>query len=143
MGDLRENGDYQAAVERQGFVQARLNQLRDRLSRLSSVDTTKIPRDRVGLGSIVTVVDLDTKDREVFELVIPDAMDIDAGHISVSSPLGRALMELTVGEEATVLLPVGSRRLKLEKLRTIHEQIDSSAKRDKQKKKARKSKKAS
>ena len=140
MGDLRENGDYQAAVERQGFVQARLNQLRDRLSRLSSVDTTKIPRDRVGLGSMVTVIDLDTKDREVFELVIPDAMDIDAGHISVSSPLGRALMDLTVGEEATVMLPVGSRRLKLEKLRTIHEQLDAEPKKPK---KTRKSKKAS
>jgi transcription elongation factor GreA len=127
-GDLRENADFQAAIERQHFIHARLSHLRDRLSRLSSIDFTKIPRDRVGLGSIVTVLDLDTKDREVFELVIPDAMDVDAGHISVSSPLGRALLGLKVGDEAGVQLPFGARRLRLEKLQTIHEQLGKDGK---------------
>lgn len=122
MGDLRENADYKAALERQQFVQARLGQLRDRLSRLSMIDVSKVPRDSVGLGSTVTVLDLDTKDREVFEIVIPDAMDLDAGHISVSSPLGSALSGLKVGQETEVRLPFGVRRLKLESLRTIHEQ---------------------
>lgn len=123
LGDLRENADFQAALERQHFIQARLNQLRDRLGRLSSIDIRKIPRERVGLGSVVTVRDLDTNDREVFELVIPDAMDVDAGHISVSSPLGRALLGLKQGEEAAVLLPYGRRQLKVERLQTIHEQM--------------------
>ncbi len=123
LGDLRENADYQAALERQRFIGARLNHLRDRLSKLSSIDLQKIPRDEVGLGSIVTVLDLETKDREVFELVIADLMDLDAGHISVSSPLGRALLGLKVGEETGVQLPFGTRRLKLEKLQTIHEQV--------------------
>jgi transcription elongation factor GreA len=123
LGDLRENGDYQAAVERQGFVQARLDQLRDRLSKISSIDFAKVPKDRVGLGSIVTVVDGDTKDREVFELVIPDAMDLDAGHISVSSPLGRALLDHKVGDTVKVQLPFGERVLAIEALQTIHEQI--------------------
>lgn len=125
LGDLRENGDYQAAIERQQFVQARLNHLRDRLSRISSIDLSKVPRDRVGLGSIVTVLDLETNDREVFELVIPDAMDLDEGHVSVSSPLGRALLDLKVGDEAGVQLPFGTRNLKIEKLQTIHAQLKS------------------
>ncbi len=123
LGDLRENADYQAALERQRFIGARLNQLRDRLAKLSSLDLNKVPRDEVGLGSIVTVLDLDTNDREVFELVIADLMDLDAGHISVSSPLGRALLGVRVGEEVGVQLPFGTRRLKLEKLQTIHEQL--------------------
>ncbi len=124
LGDLRENADFQAAIERQHFIQARLSHLRDRLGRLSSIDESKIPRDRVGLGSIVTVVDLETKDREVFELVIPDAMDVDAGHISVSSPLGSALLGLREGEEAGVQLPFGTRRLKIERLQTVHAQLE-------------------
>jgi transcription elongation factor GreA len=127
LGDLRENGDYQAAIERQQFVQARLNHLRDRLSRLSSIDLSKVPRDRVGLGSIVTVLDLETNDREIFELVIPDAMDLDEGHISVSSPLGRALLDLKVGDETGVRLPFGTRRLRIEKLQTIHAQLKTKS----------------
>jgi transcription elongation factor GreA len=123
LGDLRENGDYQAAVERQGQVQARLNHLRDRLSKISAIDFTKVPKDRVGLGSIVTVVDQSTKDREVFELVIPDAMDLDAGHISALSPLGRALLNHKVGAKVKVQLPFGERVLKIERLRTVHEQL--------------------
>ncbi len=125
LGDLRENGDYQAAIERQGFVQARLEQLRDRMSRLSSIDLSKLPKDRVGLGSVVTVLDLETKEREVLELVIPDAMDLDKGHVSVSSPLGRALLDLAAGEEATVQLPFGRRHLRIETLRTIHQHEES------------------
>jgi transcription elongation factor GreA len=127
LGDLRENGDFQAAVERQGFIGARLEQLRDRMSRLSSIDLSKVPKDRVGLGSVVTVIDLDTREQEVLELVIPDAMDVDKGHISVSSPLGRALLDLAVGEETTVQLPFGRRQLKIETLRTMHEQGEPDA----------------
>ncbi len=128
LGDLRENADYQAAIERQQFIQARLSQLRDRLSKLSAIDLSKVPRDRVGIGSIVSVLDLDTEDREVFELVIPDAMDLDAGHVSVSSPMGRALHNGQVGDKVSVQLPFGTRRLKIEKLRTIHEQLDRNRK---------------
>ena len=121
LGDLRENADFQAAIERQGFVQARLGQLRERLGKLSQIDLTQIPRDRVGLGSRVTVKDLDTKETEVWELVIPDAMDIDAGHISVSSPLGRGVLDRKAKEKVEIRLPVGVRRLKIEKLETFHD----------------------
>jgi len=123
LGDLRENGDFQAAIERQGFITARLSQLRDRLSKLSQIDLTKVPHDRVGLGSRVTVRDLDTKEDEVWELVIPDAMDVDQGHVSVSSPLGRALLDRKAKNTVEVRLPMGTRRLKILKLETLHDQV--------------------
>lgn len=125
LGDLRENGDFQAAIERQGFITARLNQLRDRLSKLSGVDLSKVPKDRVGLGSKVTVKDLDTNEIEVWELVIPDAMDVDLGHISVSSPLGRALLDHKAKDTVEARLPMGTRQLKIQKLETLHDQVRS------------------
>lgn len=120
-GDLRENADYQAALERQGFVGARLSQLRSRLVKLSQIDVSQIPTDRVGLGSKITVRDQDTNDEESYELVVPDLMDIDLGHISVASPLGSALVERKVGDVVTVRLPMGTRVLEIRHLRTLHD----------------------
>ena len=122
-GDLRENGDYQAALERQQFVHARLSHLRSRLAKLSQIDLSKVPADRIGLGSRVEVVDLDTEERETFELVIPDAMDMDAGHISVASPLGRGLLDRKEGETVTIRLPAGVRRFRITKVVTLHQQV--------------------
>jgi len=121
-GDLRENGDYHAALERQGFVQARLSHLRSRLAKLSQVDLSKIPTDRVGLGSRVTVEDVATKTREKYELVVPDAMDFDGEQISVASPLGRGLLGKQVGDVAVVRLPAGVRQLKLLEFTTFYQQ---------------------
>lgn len=124
-GDLRENGDYQAALERQRFIHARLTHLRARLAKLRAVDVSKLPTDRVGLGSRVVVHDFATKRRETFELVIPDAMDFTEGQISVGSPLGRALLEKRQGETVTVRLPAGVRRLKLVEVVTLHQQLSA------------------
>jgi len=121
-GDLRENGDYHAALERQAFVQARLTHLRSRLAKLSQVDLSKIPTDRVGLGSRVVVEDAATKARETYELVIPDAMDFDGTQVSVASPLGKGLLGKKVGEVAVVQLPGGVRKLKVLGLRTFYDQ---------------------
>lgn len=121
-GDLRENGDYHAALERQQFVQARLSHLRGRLSKLSQVDLSKVPKDRVGLGSRMVVRDEASKGRETYDMVIPDAMDFETGQISVSSPLGRALLDRKVGDTVTVQLPAGSRKLKILELATLHDQ---------------------
>jgi transcription elongation factor GreA len=126
-GDLRENGDYHAALERQQQVGARLSQLRSRLAKLSQIDLSKVPQDRVGLGSHVTVKDVKTGETEQWELVIPEAMDFDRGHISVSSPLGRGLVDRTIGDVAVVQLPAGVRKLKILKLRTLHDQIHDGA----------------
>jgi transcription elongation factor GreA len=113
LGDLRENSEYKAALERQQFVQARLGQLHQRLAQVSQLATIETPTDRVGLGSSVTVVDLDTNERETYMVVLAEMMDIDAGHISLASPLGRALKGRKVGEEIDLRLPRGQRQLRI------------------------------
>lgn len=118
-GDLRENGDYQAALERQAFVQARISHLRVRLSKLSQVDLSKVPNDRVGLGSRVVVREGSVS--ETYELVIPDTMDFDGGQISVASPMGRALLDRKAGDKVTVRLPSGSRTLEIVEVSTLHD----------------------
>jgi transcription elongation factor GreA len=121
MGDLRENSEYKAALERQQFVQARLGQLHQRLNQVSQLANTETPTDRVGLGSRVTVLDLQSQETDTYVLVLAEMMDIDAGHISFASPLGRALVDRRVGDEVELRLPRGSRKLKVTELVTIHE----------------------
>ena len=113
-GDLRENSEYKAALERQQFAQARASHLRLRLSKLSSVKEGDIPRDRVGFGSRVTVQDLDTKKRETYDG--PDEIPV-----SMASPLGKALLGGKVGQTVTLTLPLGKRRLKIAELETVHD----------------------
>ena len=120
-GDLRENADYQAALERQIAAAARLAHIRSRLHKLSDIDLTQLPEDRVALGSKLTVVDLETNEEEDYEVVIPDAVDVLDGCISVSSPLGLAFMDRKEGDVVTVRLPIGTRELRIEKLRTLHD----------------------
>ncbi|CAA9292961.1 MAG: Transcription elongation factor GreA [uncultured Gemmatimonadaceae bacterium] len=120
LGDLRENSEYKAALERQQFVQARLGQLRQRLSKLSQVDVTQISHDTVGLGSRVVVEDEKTGERESYYLVFGDA-EFDEGQVSMASPIGRALVGKGVGDVAILKLPTSVRRLKVLELATIHE----------------------
>ena len=121
MGDLRENSEYKAALERQQLVQARLGQLHQRLSQLSQLAGTEAPKDRVGLGSRVTVTDLSTGEQDTYMVVLPEMMDIDEGHISLASPLGRALRNGKVGDEVELQLPTGRRGLRILGLVTVHE----------------------
>lgn len=123
MGDLRENSEYKAALERQQLVRARLSQLRERLSKLSSIDVAQIPTDKVGLGSRVTVVDEATKKKEDFELIFGDSLEFDEKQVSMASPIGRALVGKSVGEVAILKLPTLTRRLKVVELRTIHDSL--------------------
>ena len=123
MGDLRENSEYKAALERQQFVQARLGQLHVRLSKLGSIDITQIPTDRVGLGSRVVVEDEKTKEREEYHLVFGDAVEFQEGHVTMSSPIGRTLLGKAVGESFVLKLPTMTRKLKLLELTTIHDDV--------------------
>jgi transcription elongation factor GreA len=120
-GDLRENSEYKAALERQQFVQARLGQLRQRLSKLSQIDVTQIPADKVGLGSQVVVQDEKTGERESFSLVFGDSVEFEEGHVSMSSPIGKTLVGRSVGETVVLKLPAMTRRLKIIQLKTIHD----------------------
>ncbi|MFN8666253.1 MAG: GreA/GreB family elongation factor [Gemmatimonadaceae bacterium] len=124
LGDLRENSEYKAALERQQFVQARLGQLRQRLSKLAQVDMSMIPSDRVGLGSKVKVQCQDTQVTESYTLVFGDADHFDEGHVTMSSPIGRALINKAVGEVAFLKLPARTRKLKIIELVTIHQSED-------------------
>lgn len=126
LGDLRENSEYKAALERQQFVQARLGQLRLRLSKLAQVDMSMIPSDRVGLGSKVVVECQDTRVTESYTLVFGDSENFDEGQVTMSSPIGRALINKAVGEVAFLKLPARTRKLKIVQLVTIHqvEEID-------------------
>ena len=120
-GDLSENAEYHAAKERQGYVNARLGQLNARLRDLSMVDMSKIPHDRVGLGSTVTVLDL-AKDEEIrYKLVTSEDVDVSKGLISTSSPIGRGLLGKNVGDTVKIQIPSGIRDMEIVKLLTIHE----------------------
>lgn len=121
LGDLRENSEYKAALERQQFVQARLGQLRQRLSKLSQIDIAQIPPDKVGLGSRVVVECLETKSVETYHLVFGDSENFDEGHVTMASPIGRALIGKGVGEQVVLKLPARTRRLRIMELRTIHD----------------------
>jgi transcription elongation factor GreA len=120
-GDLSENAEYHAAKERQGIVNMRLGQVRARLRELSMVDMARIPRDRVGLGSTVTVLDL-TKDEEItYSLVTSEDADVAQGRISTTSPIGRGLIGKQVGDTVKVQIPDGIREMEIIQLITIHD----------------------
>ena len=121
LGDLKENSEYKAALERQQFVQARLGQLTQRVTKLANIDITQIPADRVGLGSRVVVEDEQSKARETYELVFGDAGELQDGHVTMGSPIGRALQGKAVGEQAILKLPTKVRRLQIVELHTIHD----------------------
>ena len=120
-GDLRENAEFHAAKERQRFVDARLAQLKQRLAEMSLVDFSKIPRDRVGLGSTVVVFDADKEDEMTYKLVTSEEADANNGLISTGSPIGRGLLGKQVGDEVKIPIPGGSRTLEILKLTTIHD----------------------
>src|SRR4026209_1657925 len=121
LGDLRENSEYKAALERQQFVQARLGQLRQRLSKLSQIDGSQIPAAKVGLGSHVIVEDEKTGERENYSLVFGDSVEFEEGHVSMSSPIGKSLVGRSVGDTVVLKLPASTRRLKIIELKTIHD----------------------
>ena len=122
LGDLRENSEYKAALERQQFVQARLGQLRQRLSKLSQIDVSQIPADKVGLGSTVVVECQETTVKETYYLVFGETENFDEGHVTLASPIGRALIGKSVGDNVLLKLPARTRRLRILELRTIHEE---------------------
>jgi transcription elongation factor GreA len=123
LGDLRENAEYKAALERQQFVQARLGQLSRRMSELSKIDVDAMPSDRVGFGSKVKVRDLHLDEDVDFTIVAGDFMDLDKGQISMASPIGQGLMGSRLDEEVAIELPVGERRFRIIKLVTLPEQM--------------------
>ena len=123
-GDLRENAEFKAAKERQSYLQARIAQLHRRMAALQMVNLSKIPKDKVGLGSSVDLKDTKTGEKVHYEIVTPEESDPPSGRISPSSPIGACLLNHEVGDEVEIRVPSGTRELEIIKLVTIHDHSD-------------------
>lgn len=121
-GDLRENAEYKAAMERQSIVQARIMQVRQRLTEVESIDLTRLPTDRVAYGSSVVLFEIEKDEKITYRLVSSEESDPENGLISTLSPIGQALMGKEEGDEVRVKTPTGWRNFEISRLTTIHEQ---------------------
>ena len=113
MGDLSENAEYHAAREDQGILQARINDLSDRVARAVIIDPSNLPKDTVVFGSKVRVVDLDVDEEETFELVGPGQENPDKGRILSTSPIGQGLIGRKMGQTVEIPVPRGTIRFKV------------------------------
>ena len=120
-GDLSENAEYKYAKERQGFVNARIAQLKKRMGDLGMLNLTNIPTDRSGFGSKIVVIDTQKDLRIEYKLVSSEEADVEKGFISTTSPIGRALLNRKVGDEVQVTTPAGSKEFEVVELQTIHQ----------------------
>ena len=116
-GDLSENAEYHGARESQGMLEAKMNVIRDKLSRADLIDPSKMPKDRVSFGSTVVVRDLDLDDREEFTLVGAGEEDYDCGKILVTSPLAQGLMGKKIGERVEISVPKGTLKFEILEIR--------------------------
>jgi transcription elongation factor GreA len=112
-GDLRENAEYHAAKERQGFIEGRIMELKDKLGRAEIIDCTAVCCDKVVFGTVVSVVDLDTDEELSYHLLGPEEADMKQNRISVLSPLGGAMLGKCVGDDVTVHTPGGVRQFEI------------------------------
>ncbi len=122
MGDLSENAEYQAAKERQSYLQARLAHLRERLAKLSMINLSKVPTDRVSYGSKVVLLDLDTDKEVTYKLVSVEESDVKEGLISTTSPIGKSLMGSEEGDEVQIRTPGGIKNYEILQLTTLHDE---------------------
>lgn len=121
LGDLRENAEYQAAKERQTYVNARIAMLKRRMNEIALMNMDRIPHGKAGFGSTVTLIESNGQ-QIVYQLVMPEDADAEKGLISTSSPIGRAILNKEEGDEITVSTPAGTRSFEIVKLVTIHDE---------------------
>lgn len=123
LGDLSENAEYKSALERQQFVQARLNHLTQRAGELSRIDPSSIASDSVGFGSKVKLQNVDNAEIVEYNIVFGDYIDLETNQISMASPIGRALLGKGLGEEVVVRLPRGDRTYRIIELVTLPQMV--------------------
>ncbi len=121
-GDLRENSEYHAALDRQNMVKARIMELRQRISEIASIDLTKISPDKAGYGSILVLFDAERNEEVTYRLVTPEESSPPDGLISTTSPVGKSLMGKEEGDEVVVRTPAGARNFEIRSLMTLHDQ---------------------
>jgi transcription elongation factor GreA len=122
LGDLSENAEYQAAKERQSYVQARLGMIRKRMAEIALMNLDRLPTDRAAFGSTVRLKEEGADTVVTYQLVMPEDADATKGLISTSSPIGRAIVGKQAGDEISVPTPTGVRRFELVTLSTIHDE---------------------
>ncbi len=123
LGDLRESGEYETAKDRQGFVQAQIAHLRRRIAELSSIDLSRIPRDRIAFGATVHLADEETGEALVYRLVASEEVDAARGWISPGSPVGQALVGRREGDSVLIRTPNGSRKCDVVRVVTLHDEL--------------------
>ncbi len=124
-GDLKENAEYHAAKEKQGVISARVGNLEQRIKELSMYTISSIPKGVVGYGSLVVLEDLESGDEITYEMVFAEEVDLGAGRISLTSPVGQALLKRVEGDEVTVQLPSGRKKFEILSVTTIHERDEA------------------
>ncbi len=117
-GDLKENAEYHAAKERQGLLEGRILELKDKLGRAEVIDCMKVSTKLAVFGTVVTLFDLDTDEEITYQLLGPEEADVKKGSISVLSPLGRSLLGKEVGDEVLAKTPGGTREFEVMKIET-------------------------
>jgi transcription elongation factor GreA len=121
-GDLSENAEYKYAKERQGYINAKIGQLKKRMGDLGMLNLTNIPKDRSGYGSRILVLDVQRNIEVEYKLVSSEEADAEKGLISTTSPIGRALLNRQVGDEVQVATPAGKKEFEVVRLVTIHDE---------------------
>ncbi len=112
-GDLKENAEYHAAKERQGMIEGRIMELKDKLGRAEVIDCTEVASERGVFGTVVTLMDMDTEEEVTYQLLGPEESDVKKGSISVLSPLGRSILGKEVGDEIVAKTPGGVREFEV------------------------------
>jgi transcription elongation factor GreA len=123
LGDLRESGEYETAKDRQGFLHARIAFLQQRIAELSSIDLSRVPRDRAAFGATVHLVDGETGEERVYRLVASEEVDTERGWISPGSPVGQALVGRKEGDLVVIRVPNGSRQYEVVRVITLHDEV--------------------
>jgi len=121
LGDLKENAEYHAAKEKQGLIEARITELTDLISRAHIIDPKSLPHTRVSFGSTVELIDLDDESKVIYTIVGSQESDPNRGFISISSPMGRALIGKEEGDEIEINLPDGKKEFEIEAIYCMKE----------------------
>jgi transcription elongation factor GreA len=121
-GDLSENAEYEQALAKRDIYQNKVVSMEKRIAEVASLDVSRLPKDRVAYGSRVTLLDLDSEREVTYRLVLPEELGEDPEHLSISSPIGMALVGLEEGDEVKIKIPAGVKRFEVLTLVTVHEQ---------------------
>ncbi len=121
-GDLSENAEYEQALSKRDMFQTKLVAMEKRISEIASLDVGRLPKDKAAYGSRITLLDLDSEKEVTYKLVLPEELDTNTEYLSISSPIGSALVGLKEGDEVKIRIPAGTKRFEVLTLLTIHQQ---------------------